>query len=142
MDITGKLLGNRYEIIKEIGNGGMAYVYLARCRLLNREVAVKVLRPELAQDKEFLRRFEVEAQAAACLSHPNIVSVYDVGKDGDLNYIIMEYVQGRTLKEYMDENGILPWREAVGYAMQICEALRCAHKNGVVHRDYIGCRVA
>ena len=70
MDITGKLLGNRYEIIKEIGNGGMAYVYLARCRLLNREVAVKVLRPELAQDKEFLRRFEVEAQAAACLSHP------------------------------------------------------------------------
>ncbi len=135
MDITGKLLGNRYEIIKEIGNGGMAYVYLARCRLLNREVAVKVLRPELAQDKEFLRRFEVEAQAAACLSHPNIVSVYDVGKDGDLNYIIMEYVQGRTLKEYMDENGILPWREAVGYAMQICEALRCAHKNGVVHRD-------
>ena len=91
MNIIGNLLGGRYEILKEIGSGGMAHVYLAQCRLLNRKVAVKILRPELATDKEFLRRFEVEAQAAAGLSHPNIVSIYDVGTDGDLNYIIMEY---------------------------------------------------
>ncbi len=135
MNIIGKLLGGRYEIIKEVGCGGMACVYLAQCKLLNRKVAVKVLRPELAKDKEFLRRFETEAQAAAGLSHPNIVSVYDVGMDGDLQYIIMEYVEGRTLKEYIDEQKLLPWQEAVNYAAQICEALKHAHKNGVVHRD-------
>lgn len=139
MNLIGKTLGNRYEIIKEIGAGGMAYVYLAQCKLLNRKVAVKVLRPELSQDKEFLRRFEIEAQAAAGLSHSNIVSVHDVGQDiideTPLHYIIMEYVEGITLKEYIDKQKVLPWREAVGYAIQICEGLRHAHKNGVVHRD-------
>ncbi len=135
MNIIGNLLGGRYEILKEIGSGGMAHVYLAQCRLLNRKVAVKILRPELATDKEFLKRFEIEAQAAAGLSHPNIVSIYDVGTDGNLNYIIMEYVEGVTLKEYIDEQKILPWQEALNYAVQICEALKHAHKNGVVHRD-------
>ncbi|MBQ3115097.1 MAG: Stk1 family PASTA domain-containing Ser/Thr kinase [Clostridia bacterium] len=139
MNLIGKNLGNRYEILKEIGAGGMAYVYLAQCKLLNRKVAVKVLRPELAQDKEFLRRFEVEAQAAACLNHPNIVGVYDVGQDYideySINYIVMEYVEGITLKEYIDKQKVLSWREALNYAIQICEGLRHAHKNGVVHRD-------
>lgn len=139
MNLIGKNLGNRYEILKEIGAGGMAYVYLAQCKLLNRKVAVKVLRPELAEDKEFLRRFEVEAQAAACLNHPNIVGIYDVGQDyideHPINYIVMEYVEGITLKEYIDKQKVLPWREAINYAIQICEGLRHAHKNGVVHRD-------
>lgn len=135
MNIIGQVLGGRYEILKEVGCGGMACVYLAQCKLLNRKVAVKVLHPELAKDKEFLSRFETEAQAAAGLSHPNIVSVYDVGIDGDLQYIIMEYVEGRTLKEYIDEQKMLPWQEAVNYAIQICDALKHAHKNGIIHRD-------
>ena len=139
MNLIGKNLGNRYEILKEIGAGGMAYVYLAQSKLLNRKVAVKVLRPELAQDKEFLHRFEVEAQAAACLNHPNIVGIYDVGQDyideHPINYIVMEYVEGITLKEYIDKQKVLPWREALNYGIKICEGLRHAHKNGVVHRD-------
>ena len=95
--MIGMILGNRYEILKEIGSGGMANVYLAHCRLLNRNVAVKVLKNEFANDKEFLERFNKEAQAAAAISSPNIVNVYDVGHDGDIHYIVMEYVEGHSL---------------------------------------------
>lgn len=133
--MIGMILGNRYEILKEIGSGGMANVYLAHCRLLNRNVAVKVLKNEFANDKEFLERFNKEAQAAAAISSSNIVNVYDVGHDGDIHYIVMEYVEGHTLKEYIEENGMLSWHETVEYAIQICSALDKAHKNGIVHRD-------
>ncbi len=133
--MIGMILGNRYEILKEIGSGGMANVYLAHCRLLNRNVAVKVLKNEFSNDKEFLTRFNKEAQAAAAIASPNIVNVYDVGHDGDTHYIVMEYVEGNTLKEYIDANGMLSWQETVEYAIQICSALDKAHKNGVIHRD-------
>ena len=133
--MIGMILGNRYEIIKEIGSGGMANVYLAQCRLLNRHVAVKILKSEFVKDQEFLERFKKEAQAAAAISSPNIVGVHDVGHDGDIHYIVMEYVEGQTLKEYIDENGMLSWQETVEYAIQICSALDKAHKNNIVHRD-------
>ncbi len=133
--MVGMILGNRYELIKEIGSGGMAKVYLAHCRLLNRNVAVKILKSEFVNDKEFLERFNKEAQVAATISSPNIVNVYDVGHDGDIHYIVMEYVEGHTLKEYIDANGMLSWQETVEYAIQICSALDRAHKNGIIHRD-------
>ena len=133
--MTGKILGNRYEILEEIGNGGMAHVYKAKCMLLNRFVAVKILRSEFVSDEEFLARFNAEAQAAAALSHPNIVSIYDVGREGNIEYIVMEYVEGKTLKEYIRENKLLPWRQAVDFAIQIASALNCAHKKGIIHRD-------
>ena len=133
--MVGIILGNRYELIKEIGSGGMANVYLARCRMLNRYVAVKVLKTEFANDKEFLSRFNKEAQAAAAINSPNIVNVYDVGHEGDTHYIVMEYVEGQTLKEYIDKNGMLSWQQTVDYAIQICTALDRAHKHGIVHRD-------
>lgn len=135
MNLVGSILAGRYEIVEEIGNGGTAYVYKAKCRILKRFVAIKVLRPELKDDEEFLRRFNIEAQSAASLTHPNIVSIYDVGTDGDLHYIVMEYVEGITLKDYIDENGMLSWRESVGYAIQIANGLEQAHKNSIVHRD-------
>lgn len=133
--MVGMILANRYEIIKEVGSGGMANVYLAKCRVLKRNVAIKVLKAEFANDKEFLSRFNKEAQAAAVINSPNIVNVYDVGHEGDIHYIVMEYVEGRTLKEYIDENGMLSWQQTVEYAMQICSALDKAHKLGIVHRD-------
>lgn len=133
--MIGKVLDNRYEIIKEIGNGGMAQVYKARCRLLNRFVAIKVLRSEFVKDNEFLSRFNTEAQAAAALSHHNIVSIYDVGRENDIEYIVMEYVEGLTLKEYIKQNKLLSWQESVSFTIQICRALNCAHKNGIIHRD-------
>lgn len=131
----GTLLGGRYEIIAKIGTGGMADVYKAKCRLLNRFVAVKVLKSEFSADDDFLHRFEIEAQAAASLSHPNIVSVYDVGFDSGRHYIVMELAEGITLKEYITRHGALAWREAAGFAAQICSALECAHKKGIIHRD-------
>ena len=133
--VNGKVIGNRYEIVETIGKGGMAIVYKAKCLKLNRYVALKVLRPEFREDKDFITRFKAEAQSAASLSHPNIVSVYDVGQDGDLNYIVMEYVEGVTLKQYMDAKGVLPWREAVDYTAQISAGLEHAHKNGIIHKD-------
>lgn len=133
--MIGMILGNRYELLKEIGSGGMANVYLARCRVLNRNVAVKVLKPEFANDKEFLSRFNKEAQAAGAINSANIVNVHDVGHDGDTHYIVMEYVEGCTLKEYIDKNGKLSWQQTVEYAIQICSALDKAHKNGIIHRD-------
>ncbi len=133
--VNGTLIGNRYEIVETIGKGGMAIVYKAKCLMLNRYVAIKVLRPEFREDKDFISRFKVEAQSAGSLSHPNVVSIYDVGQDGDLDYIVMEYVEGVTLKQYVEAKGVLPWREAVDYAGQICAGLDHAHKNGIVHKD-------
>lgn len=133
--MKGKILGNRYQLIDRIGGGGMAVVYKARCLLLNRYVAVKILRSEFTDDEEFAKRFRVEAQAAASLNHPNIVSIYDVGKQDDVQYIVMEYIDGITLKEYIGKKGVLSWREAAGIAIQICSAIEQAHKNHIVHRD-------
>ncbi len=135
MNLEGKMLGNRYEIIEKIGNGGMATVYKAKCHVLNRYVAVKVLRDEFTTDEEFIKRFAAEAQAAASLTHPNIVSIYDVGNEGSLYYIVMELIKGKTLKEIIDEEGALSWKWAVNIAIQIASALEMAHKNHIVHRD-------
>ncbi|WP_026487209.1 Stk1 family PASTA domain-containing Ser/Thr kinase [Caldanaerobius polysaccharolyticus] len=134
--MIGRLLGNRYEILEKIGEGGMGIVYKARCNLLNRYVAIKVLRPEYANDEDFVKRFKRESQAAASLSHPNIVSIYDVGCDDGIYYIVMEYVNGKTLKKIIKEsNGPLPVDYAVDIARQVASALDHAHKRGVVHRD-------
>ena len=113
----------------------MAVVYKAKCLLLNRFVAVKILRSEFTDDEEFVKRFRVEAQAAASLNHPNIVSIFDVGKQDDIQYIVMEMIDGITLKEYIAGKGALPWREAVSIAIQICSAIEHAHRNFIVHRD-------
>ena len=133
--MEGRILGDRYELVEKIGGGGMALVYKAKCRLLNRYVAVKILRPEFANDEEFVKRFRVEAQSAASLSHPNIVSIYDVGQNEDLHYIIMEFVDGITLKQYITQKGALSWKEATNISIQICSAIENAHRNHIVHRD-------
>lgn len=136
MDLKGRLLGNRYEIVEKIGSGGMATVYKAKCHVLNRYVAIKILRDEFTTDEEFIKRFEVEAQSAASITHPNIVSVYDVGVDGNLYYIVMELIKGKTLKEIIiEEKGPLPWKWSVNIAIQIASALEIAHKNNIIHRD-------
>lgn len=129
------ILGNRYEIIRKIGDGGMAFVYEAKDRLLNRIVAVKVLRPEFVDDEEFLAKFKREAEAVANISHPNIVNVYDVGCDGKVNYIVMEYVDGQNLKEIIKTEGTLDEYTALDITKQIAKALGAAHKKGVIHRD-------
>ena len=136
MNIEGKLLGNRYEIIKKIGNGGMATVYKAKDKVLKRNVAVKILRDEFTTDEEFIKRFEGEAQSAARLTHANIVSIYDVGVEGNLYYIVMELIQGKTLKEIiLEEEGPLPWKWSLNVAIQIASALEVAHRNNIIHRD-------
>lgn len=129
------VLGNRYEILRKIGDGGMAFVYQARDKLLNRIVAVKVLRPEFVDDQEFLVKFKREAEAVASLSHPNIVNVYDVGEDGKVHYIVMEYVDGQNLKEIIQDEGSLEEYTALDIAKQIARALSAAHRNGIIHRD-------
>ena len=131
----GRLLDNRYEIQEVIGVGGMAVVYRARCHRLNRLVAIKILKDEHAQDEEFRRRFHAESQAVAMLSHPNIVSVYDVSSSDDAHYIVMELIDGITLKQYMEKKGILNWKETLHFAIQIAKALEHAHSRGIVHRD-------
>ena len=131
----GKMLDNRYEILEIIGKGGMAVVFKAKCHRLNRLVAIKVLKPELADDAEFRRRFHDESQAVAMLSHPNIVSVYDVSKGGDLEYIVMELIDGITLKQYMERRGQLNWRESLHFITQIMKGLSHAHSRGIIHRD-------
>ena len=136
MNLEGKLLGNRYEMVEKIGNGGMATVYKAIDKVLKRNVAVKILRDEFTTDEEFIKRFEVEAQSAARLTHPNIVSIYDVGVEGNLYYIVMELIQGKTLKEIIiEERGPLPWKWSVNVAIQIASALEMAHRNNIIHRD-------
>lgn len=136
MNLEGKLLGSRYELVEKIGNGGMSTVYRATDKVLKRDVAVKILRDEFTTDEEFIKRFEVEAQSAARLTHPNIVSIYDVGVEGNLYHIVMELIQGKTLKEIIiEEKGPLPWKWSVNVAVQIASALETAHRNNIVHRD-------
>ncbi len=136
MNLEGKLLGNRYEIIEKIGNGGMATVYKAEDKVLKRFVAVKILRDEFTTDEEFIKRFEAEAQSAAKLAHANIVSIYDVGVDDNLYFIVMELIKGKTLKEIIiEEEGPLPWKWSVNVAIQIASALEMAHRNNIIHRD-------
>ncbi len=135
MNLVGKVIGNRYEILEKIGEGGMATVYKARCNILKRYVAVKVLRDEFTTDEEFIKRFNSEAQSAASLTHPNIVSIYDVGQEENVYYIVMELVQGKTLKEIINEDGVLPWKWSVNIAIQVASALEMAHRNNIVHRD-------
>ncbi len=133
---VGRMLGNRYELIEKIGEGGMAYVYKARCHLLNRLVAVKILRTEFVTDEEFIAKFELESQAAASLSHHNIVNIYDVGAESEMRYIVMELVDGKTLKQYIkDSGGYLSNDEIMKISLQIAKGLDHAHSNHIIHRD-------
>ncbi|PKM85322.1 MAG: serine/threonine-protein kinase [Firmicutes bacterium HGW-Firmicutes-11] len=133
--MSSRLLAERYELLEKIGDGGMAVVYRSRDRLLNRHVAVKILKPEFIKDHKFIESFRRESQAAASLSHPNIVNVYDVGKEGGIHYIVMELIEGQPLSDRIKEEGaIKPW-EAVSIAKQIAAALSHAHKNHIIHRD-------
>ena len=133
--MIGKILGNRYEIVEKLGGGGMAVVYKGHDKFLNRPVTVKILRPEFTADKDFIARFQREAQAVARLSHPNIVSIYDVGQEENIYYLIMEYVHGDNLKNIIAKEGPLPPEKALRIVAQICKALQHAHENKIVHRD-------
>lgn len=133
--MSTKLLAGRYELIEIIGHGGMAIVYKARCRLLNRYVAIKILRPEFTKDQKFVENFRKESQSAAGLSHPNIVSVYDVGQEGNIHYIVMELIDGEPLSKIISEEGRLPYKRAIGIVKQVASALSLAHKNQIIHRD-------
>ncbi len=135
MNLVGKTLCGRYEVLEEVGVGGMATVYKAKCNLLNRFVAIKVLKDEFAKDVEFVKKFRAEAQSAAALTHPNIVSVYDVGEEDGINYIVMELLVGETLKDYIEHNGKLSNERTLKYASQIASALEAAHSSKIVHRD-------
>ena len=131
----GKMLDDRYEIREIIGEGGMAIVYRALDHRLNRDVAVKIMRDEMAADEEFRRRFCTESHAVAMLSHPNIVAVYDVSHNDNVEYIVMELVDGITLKQYMERKGVVAWKEVVHFTKQISKALAHAHERGIIHRD-------
>ena len=135
MNLIGRMLASRYELLEKIGQGGMATVYKTKDHVLNRFVAVKVLKEEFITDIEFIKRFKSEATTAASLTHPNIVSIYDVGNEGDVYYIVMELIQGKTLKEIIVEDGKLSWKWSVNIAIQIASALETAHKNNLIHRD-------
>lgn len=130
-----KLLAGRYELIEKIGEGGMAVVYKAKCRLLNRYVAIKILRPEFTKDAQFVENFKRESQAAAGLQHQNIVSVYDVGKEGNIHFIVMELIDGRPLSDLINEHGPFDYRDAMEITKQVASALSLAHKNHIIHRD-------
>ena len=131
----GRLLDNRYEILEIIGTGGMAVVYKARCHRLNRLVAIKILKDEFSRDEEFRRRFRAEGEAVAMLSHPNIVQVFDVSTSESANFIVMELIDGISLKQYMEKKGVLNWKETLHFSMQIAKGLEHAHSRGIVHRD-------
>jgi len=131
----GRLLDNRYEILEVIGIGGMAIVYKARCHRLNRLVAIKILKDEYCKDEDFRRRFHAEGQAVAMLGHPNIVAVYDVSTVNEADYIVMELIDGISLKQYMEKKGVLNWKETLHFGIQISKALEHAHSRGIVHRD-------
>lgn len=134
--MDSKVLGSRYELIEKIGEGGMATVFKARCRILDRIVAVKILKEEFSKDKTFVEKFKTEALAAARITHPNIVNIYDVGQEEDIYYIVMEYIDGKTLKDYIRENnGPLTVNNAVDIAIMICDGVHHAHEKGVIHRD-------
>ncbi len=131
----GMIIQNRYEIIEEVGSGGMSVVYKAKCHVLNRFVAIKVLKLEFSDDKSFVNKFRIEAQSAAGLSHPNIVNVFDVGEENGFHYIVMELVEGITLKEYIQQNGRLPYSTALDFITQICAGIEVAHEHNTIHRD-------
>ncbi len=131
----GRMLDNRYEILEVIGSGGMAVVYKARCHRLNRLVAIKILKDDNLEDEDFRRRFHAESQTVATLSHPNIVSVFDVSSSIMADYIVMELIEGISLKQYMEKKGTLNWKETLHFAIQIAKALEHAHSRGIVHRD-------
>ena len=131
----GMFLADRYEIIEQIGTGGMADVYKAKCHKLNRYVAIKVMKSEFSQDKTFVSKFWAEAQSAAGLTNPNVVNVYDVGVENGIYYIVMELVEGVTLKKYIEKRGKLPYKEAVSIAIQVANGMDAAHKHNIVHRD-------
>ena len=133
--MIGQILGNRYEILEKIGEGGMSEVYKARCNKLNRFVAVKILKESLANNEEIVEKFKKEATAIAALSDNNIVNVLDVGTQDNINYIVMELVKGKTLKELIVEFGKMNYETAVKIGIQVAKALDCAHKNGIIHRD-------
>ena len=130
-----KLLAGRYELIEKIGEGGMAVVYKARCRLLNRYVAIKILRPEFTKDAQFVENFKRESQAAAGLQHPNIVSVYDVGKEGNIHFIVMELIDGRPLSDIIQERAPMDYKTSIELIKQVASALSVAHRNHIIHRD-------
>jgi len=131
----GMFLGNRYEIMGKIGSGGMSDVYKAKCHKLNRNVAIKVLKAEFSSDQSFVSKFRMEAQSAACLSHPNIVNIYDVGEEAGIHYIVMELIEGITLKKYIERKKKLEIRESIEVAMQVARGLEAAHSEHIVHRD-------
>ena len=131
----GTMLSGRYEIIEMVGAGGMSEVYKAKCHVLNRFVAIKVLKPEFSSDVNFVTKFRIEAQSAAGLSHPNIVNVYDVGEDNGVYYIVMELVEGITLKEYIQKHGRIEPMEAIDFAIQIAQGVQAAHEHHTIHRD-------
>lgn len=133
--MSSRILAGRYELIEKVGEGGMAVVYKGRDRLLNRFVAIKILKPEFTKDLKFIESFRRESQAAASLTHPNIVNVYDVGKEGNIHYIVMEYIEGKVLSDLIREEGALDPKRAVSIAKQIASALSLAHKNHIIHRD-------
>ncbi|MDD2371949.1 MAG: protein kinase [Syntrophomonadaceae bacterium] len=129
------ILGNRYELQEKIGEGGMSYVYRARCQILDRIVAIKILKEEYSKDQAFVGRFKTEAMAAARLSHSNIVNIYDVGQQDDVYYIVMEYIEGKTLKDLIAEEAPLPVGRAIDIAVMICDGIQHAHEKGIIHRD-------
>ena len=131
----GTMIGNRYEVVEKVGTGGMADVYRAMDHRLNRYVAVKILKNEYSEDTKFVTKFRQEAQAVACLSHPNVVAVYDVGEEQGMHFIVMEFVEGITLKSYIEKKGKLSVREAVGIGIQIASGLEAAHNSHIIHRD-------
>ena len=131
----GMMISDRYEIIDKAGSGGMADVYKAKCHRLNRYVAIKILKQEYSSDAKFVTKFRGEAQSVAGLSHPNIVNVYDVGDDDGLHYIVMELVEGITLKKFIEKKGKLEVKEAVGIGIQIAQGMEAAHDNHIIHRD-------
>ena len=132
---TGTILSSRYEILEQIGSGGMAYVYKARDRKLSRLVAIKILKEEFCKDKSFVAKFRMEAQAAAGLSHNNVVGVYDVGEEDNVHYIVMELIDGITLKEYITRKRKLGTKESIGIAIQVAQGLEAVHERHIVHRD-------
>ena len=133
--MVGKILGKRYELIEKIGEGGMGLVYKAKCHLLNRYVAVKILKPEYTENEDFINKFKKESLSSASLSHPNIVNIYDVGVEDGIYYIVMEYVKGKTLKDIIKEHAPMPYYEVINISRQICLGLEHAHNNNIIHRD-------
>ena len=132
---VGTYLADRYEIVSKIGAGGMSDVYKAKDHVLGRFVAIKVLKPEFSEDRGFVAKFRTEAQSAAGLEHPNIVNIYDVGSEEGLHYIVMEYVEGITLKTYIEKKGQLSFKEAVSIAIQVARGIEAAHNKQIIHRD-------